>query len=63
MARDFTMQNYQVMKNGQSTKVLNLPPKPSRNAKNNTLVLSSNTGAPTRSMQSITLNKVKNIGQ
>ena len=61
MARDFTMQNYQVMKNGQSTKVLNLPPKPSRNAKNNTLVLGSTTGAPTRSMQSITLSKVKNF--
>ena len=61
MARDFTMQNYQVMKNGQSTKVLNLPPKPSRNAKNNTLVLGNSTGAPTRSMQSITLNKVKNF--
>jgi len=41
MARDFTMQNYAVIKNGSSTKVLNLPPKPSRNAKNNTLVLGS----------------------
>lgn len=59
MARDFTMQNYST-KNG-STKVLNLPPKPSRNAKNNTLVLGNSTGVPTRSMQSILLSKVKNF--
>lgn len=63
MARDFTMQNYSVLKNNSQTKVLNLPPKPSRNAKNNTLVLGSSTGAPTRSMQSILLQKVKNFNQ
>ena len=39
MARDFTMQNQAILKQGQSQKVLNLPPKPSRNAKNSTLVL------------------------
>lgn len=61
MARDFTMQNYST-KNG-STKVLNLPPKPSRNTKNNTLVLGNSTGVPTRSMQSILLSKVKNFNQ
>ena len=59
MARDFTMQNCHALKSGQSAKVLNLPPKPSRNAKNNTLVLGSSTGAGTRSMQSITLTKAK----
>jgi hypothetical protein len=61
MARDFTIANYPVMKNGHSTKVLNLPPKPSRNEKNNTLVLGNSTGAPTRSMQSIMLSKAKNF--
>jgi len=63
MARDFTIQNYALGKNTSSTKVLNLPPKPSRNAKNNSLAMGNSQGAQMRSVQSIILNKVKNFNQ
>ena len=64
MARDFTLQSTAALlkHNGaggiSSSKVLNLPPKPSRNAKSNALALGSSQGgvgnaAQMRSMQSI----------